>query len=42
MHPNPLYEDPVDEDELAVQIENEFIDPVIREKYMFKTHGNAR
>ena len=36
MHPNPLYEDPVDEDELAVQIENEFIDPAIRERYMFR------
>ena len=29
MHPNPLYEEPIDEDELAVQIENEFIDPAI-------------
>ena len=33
MHPNPLYEEPIDEDELAVQIENEFIDPAIRERY---------
>ena len=36
MHTNELYEDPVDEDELAVQIENEFIDPAIRERYMFR------
>ena len=36
MHPNPLYEEPIDEDEIRVQIENEFIDPAIRERYALK------